>query len=109
MSVNLSTISLSDKFLFSNWSLIINGPRILCIRFLRSLINISSFLFKFEVLMIGELIEKYSSKRLIPLVTAFNVFFDEIPFSYLLLDSVLIPIALEDFLIVTGLKTAPSR
>jgi hypothetical protein len=37
------------------------------------------------------------------------VFFDEIPFSYLLLDSVLMPAALEDFLIVAGLKTAPSR
>ena len=87
----------------------INGPRILCIRFLRSLINISSLLIKFEVLMIGELIEKYSSKRLIALVTALIVFFDEIPFSYLLLDSVLMPTAFEDFLIVTGLKTAPSR
>ena len=109
MSVNLSTTSLSDKFLFSNWSLIINGPRILCIRFLLSLMYISSLLIKFEVLMIGELIEKYSSKRLIALVTALIVFFDEIPFSYLLLDSVLMPTALEDFLIVTGLKTAPSR
>ena len=59
--------------------------------------------------MIGEWIEKYSSKRLIALVTALIVFFDEIPFSYLLLDSVLMPTALEDFLIVTGLKTAPSR
>ena len=59
--------------------------------------------------MIGKLIAKYSSKRLIARVTAKIVFFDEIPFSYLLLDSVLIPIAFEDFLIVTGLKTAPSR
>ena len=59
--------------------------------------------------MIGELIEKYSSKRLIALVTALIVFLDEIPFSYLLLDSVLTPISLEDFLMVTGLKTAPSR
>ena len=59
--------------------------------------------------MIGELIEKYSSKRLIALVTALIVFFDEIPFSYLLLDSVLMPAALDDFLIVNGLKTAPSR
>ena len=59
--------------------------------------------------MIGVLIEKYSSKRLIALVTALIVFLNEIPFSYLLLDSVLIPIAFEDFLIVTGLKTAPSR
>ncbi len=58
--------------------------------------NISSLLIKFEVLMIGELIEKYSSKRLIALVTALIVFFDEIPFSYLLLDSVLMPTALED-------------
>ena len=80
MSFNLSTISVSDIFLFSNGSLIINGPRILCIRFLRSLINISSFFIKFEVLIIGELIEKYSSKRLIDLVTALIVFFDEIPF-----------------------------
>jgi len=109
MSVNLSTISLSDKFLFSNRSLIINGPRSLCIRFLRSLINISSLLIKLEVLMICELIGNYSSKRLIALVTAFIVFFDEIPFSYLLLDSVLMPTAFKDFLIVTGLKTAPSR
>ena len=84
----------------------INGPRILCIRFLRNLIKISSSFFKFEVLMIGKLIEKYSSKRLIALVTALNVFLDEIPFSYLLLDSVLMPSAFEDFLIVTGLKTA---
>jgi len=59
--------------------------------------------------MIGKLIEKYSSIRLIALVTALIVFFDEIPFSYLQLDSVLMPIAFEDFLIVTGLKTAPSR
>ena len=59
--------------------------------------------------MIGELIGKYSSKRLNALVTALIVFFDEIPFSYLLLDSVLMQAALEDFLIVTGLKTAPSR
>ena len=81
----------------------------LCIRFLRSLINISSLLIKFDVLMIGELIENYSSKRLIALVTALIVFFDEIPFSYLLLDSVRMPTALEDFLIETGLKTAPSR
>ena len=43
------------------------------------------------------------------LVTAPIVFLGEIPFSYLLLDSVLIPIAFEDFLIMTGLKTAPSR
>ena len=59
--------------------------------------------------MIGELIAKYSSKRLIALVTALIVFFDEIPFSYLLLDYVLMQAALEDFIIVTGLKTAPSR
>jgi len=59
--------------------------------------------------MIGELIEKYSSKRLIALVTALVVFLDDIPFSYLLLDSVLMPTAFEDFLIVAGLKTAPSR
>ena len=109
MSVNLSTISVSDIFLLSNCSFIINGPRILCIRFLRSFINISSLLIKLEVLMIGELIEKYSSKRLIALVTALIVFFDEIPFSYLLLDSVLMPTAFEDFLMITGLKTAPSR
>ena len=57
--------------------------------------------------MIGELIEKCSSKRLIALVTALIVFFDDIPFSYLLLDSVLMPTAFDDFLIVTGLKTAP--
>jgi len=59
--------------------------------------------------MIGKLIVKFSSKRLIALVTAPIVFLDEIPFSYLLLDSVLIPTAFEDFLIITGLKTAPSR
>ena len=59
--------------------------------------------------MIGELIEKYSSKRLIALVTALIVFFDEIPFSYLLLDSVLMPTSFVDFRIVPGLKTAPSR
>jgi len=59
--------------------------------------------------MIGKLIEKYSSKRLIVLVTALIVFFDEIPFSYLLLDSVLMPTAFDDFLIETRLKTAPSR
>ena len=63
----------------------IKGPRILCIRFLLNLIETSSLFIKFEVLMIGELIEKYSSKRLIALVTALIVFFDEIPFSYLLL------------------------
>ena len=87
----------------------IKGPRILCIRFLLNLIKTSSLFIKFEVLMFGKLIAKYSSKRLIALVTASIVFLDEIPFSYLLLDSVLIPIAFEDFLIVTGLKTAPSR
>ena len=87
----------------------INGPRILCILFLRNLIKISSLFIKLEVLMIGKLISKYSSKRLIALVTAPIVFFDEIPFSYLLLDSVLMPTPFEDFLIVTGLKTAPSR
>jgi len=54
--------------------------------------------------MIGELIEKYSSKRLIALVTALIVFFDEIPFSYLLLDSVLMPTALEDFLSSNWIK-----
>jgi len=59
--------------------------------------------------MIGKLIGKNSSRRLIALVIAPIVFLDEIPFSYLLLDSVLNPISLEDFLIVTGLKTAPSR
>ena len=59
--------------------------------------------------MVGELIVKFSSKRLIALVTAPIVVLDEIPFSYLLLDSVLIPTAFEDFRIVTGLKTAPSR
>ena len=85
------------------------GPSILCIRFLRNFIKISSLFIKFEVLIIGKLIAKYSSKRLIALVTATIVFLDEIPFSYLLLDSVLIPTAFEDFLIVTGLKTAPSR
>ena len=42
-------------------------------------------------------------------VTESNVFLKEIPFSYLLLDSVLIPISFDDFLMVTGLKTAPSR
>ena len=52
--------------------------------------------------MIGELVEKCSSKRLIALVTALIVFFDEIPFSYLLLDSVLIPAAFEDFLIAVS-------
>ena len=85
------------------------GPRILCILFLLNLIKISSLFIKLEVLIIGKLIEKYSSKRLIALVTALIVFLEEMPFSYLLLDSVLIPIAFEDFLIVTGLKTAPSR
>ena len=59
--------------------------------------------------MIGKLIVKNSSKRLIALVTEIIVFLDEIPFSYLLLDSVLIPSSFEDFLIVAGLKTAPSR
>ena len=87
----------------------INGPRILCIRFLLNFIKTSSLFIKFDVLIIGKLIAKYSSKRLIALVTALIVFLDEIPFSYLLLDSVLMPTAFEDFLIVTGLKTAPSR
>ena len=59
--------------------------------------------------MVGKLISKYSSKRLIALVTARIVFLDEIPFSYLLLDSVLMPNSFDDFLIVPGLKTAPSR
>jgi len=59
--------------------------------------------------MVGKLIEKCSSIRLLALVTALIVFFDEIPFSYLLLDSVLMPLAFEDYLIVTGLKTATSR
>ena len=85
------------------------GPRILCILFLLNLIKISSLFINLEVLMIGKLIAKYSSKRLIALITASIVFLDEIPFSYLLLDSVLIPTSFEDFLIVTGLKTAPSR
>ena len=70
--------------------------------------KISSFFIKLEVWIVGELILKFSSKRLIALVTAPIVFLDEIPFSYLLLDSVLMPTAFEDFLIVTGLKTAPS-
>ena len=39
----------------------INGPRILCIRFLLNLIKISSSFFKLEVLMIGELIENVKS------------------------------------------------
>jgi len=34
----------------------INGPRILCIRFLRNLIKISSSFIKFVVLIIGKLI-----------------------------------------------------
>ena len=59
--------------------------------------------------MIVGLIEKYSSKRLIALVTASIVILDEIPYSYLLLDSDLIPTSFEDFRIVYGLKTAPSR
>ena len=69
----------------------------------------SSLFIKFDVLINGKFIAKYFSKRFIALVTAAIVFLDEIPFSYLLLDSVLTPISLEDFLIVTGLKTAPSR
>ena len=57
--------------------------------------------------MIELFFPKNSSKRLRALATDSIVFLNEIPFSNLLLDSVLIPSSFEDFLIVTGLKTAP--